>query len=134
MRSLIGTIAALCLLATPAFADCLPKGSGLQMKPPPQANLRAALATTPAKIAVGEPFNVEIRLCGEDVPIQSVAIDATMPAHRHGMNYTPSVVAMGEGRYQATGMLFHMPGRWQVVVDVLGAKTPTRLTLDMDIR
>lgn len=135
IRSGTRTLAAFCLLAaTPAFSDCLPAGAGMPMKSPGQTSLRVALTTNPAKIKVGEPFSVDIGLCGEDSGIDRLAIDATMPAHRHGMNYTPSVVAKGQGHYQANGMLFHMPGRWEVVVTVFGGATPRRLTLDMDIR
>ncbi|NJN40058.1 MAG: hypothetical protein HC807_03220 [Gammaproteobacteria bacterium] len=34
------------------------------------------------------------------------------------MNYRPTVVAEGEGRFRAEGLLFHMPGRWQFVFDL----------------
>jgi len=46
-------------------------------------------------------------------------VDARMPAHGHGMNYVAKVKAFGAGRYQADGLLFHMPGRWEFVFDVM---------------
>ena len=46
------------------------------------------------------------------------------------MNYRPSVVALGPGRWRADGMMFHMPGRWEVRLDVAGG-TPVRLPIDV---
>ena len=40
------------------------------------------------------------------------------PAHRHGMNYRPSISALGGGRFRAEGLLFHMPGRWELVFEL----------------
>jgi len=55
----------------------------------------------------------------------AVAVDADMPAHQHGMNTKPEVVAIGDGgRYRVEGMLFHMAGDWVIKVDVTrGEKT-----------
>ncbi|CAN1559210.1 hypothetical protein MCEMSEM23_02573 [Rhabdaerophilaceae bacterium] len=122
------------LVAASVAAECPPAASGIPMKASPHSSVQGVLTTTPPKIAVGAPFAIELLLCGESSRVERVAIDATMPAHRHGMNYTPTVVVVGDSRYQARGMLFHMPGRWEVVVTVLGAGAPVRLTLDMDIR
>lgn len=49
----------------------------------------------------------------------SIGIDADMPEHRHGMNTRPKV-APGErpGVFQVSGMLFHMPGYWEIYVDL----------------
>ena len=43
-----------------------------------------------------------------------------MPDHRHGMNYTPAIRALGSGRFRAEGLLLHMPGRWEFVFRVAG--------------
>ena len=43
-----------------------------------------------------------------------------MPVHRHGMNYHPTVTLEGLSG-TAEGLLFHMPGRWQLILDVRGA-------------
>jgi hypothetical protein len=36
------------------------------------------------------------------------------------MNYRPTVEARGDGRYRASGLLLHMPGRWQLTFAVGG--------------
>lgn len=60
-----------------------------------------------------------------------VLIDGFMPAHGHGMNTEPEVTALGEGRYLAENMRFHMPGEWVVYVDVVTGETVDRTTFDV---
>ena len=60
-------------------------------------------------------------------------IDATMPEHRHGMNYRPTVIDGPDGRFLAEGMLFHMPGRWQLIFEVRSANRTERLTRDLQV-
>jgi hypothetical protein len=40
------------------------------------------------------------------------------------MNYVARVITVPGGGYRAEGLMFHMPGRWEVVVEVsAGGKT-----------
>lgn len=68
-------------------------------------------------IEVGEAFSVMLTLCGSDLDSVDVVLDATMPAHGHGMNYTPehSVVSNESDvlQIQVDGVRLHMPGKWQ---------------------
>jgi hypothetical protein len=82
--------------------------------------------TKPAKIAVGEPFVLELAACPKGAARlpERVRLDAHMPEHRHGMNYRTKVVPLATGRYHSEGWLFHMPGRWEFVFD-LGAERLT---------
>ena len=51
----------------------------------------------PAPIPVGRHFALDVEVCpraGAAMPAK-LAVDATMPAHRHGMNYAPTVTATG---------------------------------------
>jgi len=57
-----------------------------------------------------------------------VRVDANMPLHRHGMNYRPVVTAQSEAMFRAEGLLFHMPGRWDVTFDVDTGARVERLT------
>ena len=45
-----------------------------------------------------------------------VEVDARMPAHNHGMNVLPSLTSIQRGQWTASGMLFHMPGHWEITV------------------
>ena len=72
----------------------------------------------PASIPVGEHFSIHFHLCGPSV--DRVAVRGWMPVHRHGMNYRPAVTLDGLSG-TAEGLLFHMPGRWQLILEVRGA-------------
>jgi hypothetical protein len=90
--------------------------------PAPALQQGAAQATWKvegAPIAVGKHFAIEVRVCPFDAVLTRV--DATMPEHQHGMNYRPSIQRVGnskDGRWRAEGLMFHMPGRWELRLDV----------------
>jgi len=94
-----------------------------------------AYALTPATVAVGAHFVVDFAVCpraGAPAP-EEVRIDATMPEHRHGMNYRPEVTQVAPGLYRAQGMLFHMPGRWDLTFDVVARGRADRLTATLRV-
>ena len=103
--------------ALPAFAAC---------PPPPEAGARLdsgpvqlAWRAEPASIAVSRPFALLVTLCPADARL--LRIDATMPEHRHGMNYRPSLQPLGSGVWRVEGLLWHMAGRWELRLDVEAA-------------
>jgi hypothetical protein len=49
-----------------------------------------------------------------------------MPQHGHGMNVAPTVKRTGEGTFRVDGMLFHMPGYWELYFDLGSAGTLER--------
>ena len=81
----------------------------------------------PAPIAVGAHVSIRFHLCGP--PVQRVKVRGWMPDHRHGMNYRPAVTLNGLSG-TAEGLLFHMPGRWQLILDVRGAAGREKLTAE----
>lgn len=93
--------------------------------------LTLAWRSTPAAISVGTPFSLQVVACPADA--QLVLVDATMPDHRHGMNYRPSLKPLGSGRWLADGLLWHMSGRWQLRFDVLQGGTKRTLTRDFTL-
>ncbi|HEV7822682.1 MAG TPA: FixH family protein [Burkholderiales bacterium] len=84
----------------------------------------------PAKIAVGQHFSLEMAVCanGGAPPPESIGVDAQMPEHRHGMNYKASVKPSAGGRYRADGLMFHMPGRWEIIFELRAADVTDRAT------
>ena len=95
-------------------------------------NAVVAFKTQPGQIKVGELFVVDASLCaknGGTLDATAFKVDATMPEHRHGMNYQPSVVKK-DGAYRASGLMFHMPGRWQFAFDVDMAQGRERILSD----
>ena len=81
----------------------------------------------PAAIPVGAHFSVRFHLCGP--PVGRVRVRGWMPDHRHGMNYRPEVTLNGTSG-TAEGLMFHMPGRWQLLLDIRGAAGGETLTAE----
>ena len=90
-----------------------------------------AFRTLPPVIEIGRHFALDVRVCADGAPPVLARVDADMPEHRHGMNYRPSLAARGDGRYLAEGLLFHMPGRWRLSLDVERDGRRTRLATDI---
>lgn len=59
---------------------------------------------------------------GQPVTGAKIDLTADMPEHLHGMTTAPLVQATETpGLYLVRGMNFHMPGYWEVTLDISGA-------------
>lgn len=124
--TVLDSLAALAALAVLALLALLAPGAAqaqLACTLPPDAGerlvsgqLQLAWRAEPSPIVVGQPFALLLTLCPATARLQRV--DATMPEHRHGMNYRPSLQDLGGGRWRAQGLLWHMAGRWELGLDV----------------
>jgi hypothetical protein len=77
----------------------------------------ASLHFDQARIVIGQPFTVSFAICSETgEAVRSIEVDAVMPLHKHGMNYRPTLTRTGPFRYDASNMVFHMPGDWRIQV------------------
>ena len=74
-----------------------------------------AFVPEPAPWAVSRHFALRGELCGAG---RLLRVDADMPAHRHGMNYRPTLSAQPDGSFVAQGLLLHMPGRWRIRFEI----------------
>ena len=94
-----------------------------------------AYRTAPSPIPASRHFAVDFAVCpiGSAPPPRSVRVDASMPEHRHGMNYKTTVTAKGQGRYRAEGLLFHMSGRWEIAFDVVAGGTTERIASSVEL-
>lgn len=81
------------------------------------AGVELAFVTVPTPAAAHRPLRLSVRLCPTTATL--AAVDATMPEHRHGMNYRPTLAPEGDGRWQVQGLLLHMAGRWELRFDVV---------------
>jgi hypothetical protein len=119
------------LLSLPAVAQpCDPGTLNAPARTVESARHALSFRAEPAPIPIGAHFSLEFRICaapGMPMP-EVVAVDARMPAHGHGMNYAPSLVRATDGRFRAEGLMFHMPGRWELMFDLKGAAGMDRLT------
>jgi hypothetical protein len=88
----------------------------------------------PAPLRLGEFFAVVVSACERRAqPVSGLKVDATMPAHNHGMNYLPTITADGSGTFTARGLLLHMPGRWELAFDVASEAAREQLRANVDL-
>ena len=107
-----------------AWADCEATAGARRVE---GRDVALAFKTRPAKIKVGELFSVDVTVCPKKGTVKGVGVDASMPEHKHGMNYKPTVKKNATEGFTATGMMFHMPGRWQFAFEVEGTEGRERL-------
>ena len=105
------------LLPLPALAACEADATQLRVA---GHGLALVFKTHPARIRVGELFSLDATLCPKAGAgtVTAFKVDASMPDHRHGMNYQPSMVRQRDNAYTASGLMFHMPGRWQFAFEI----------------
>jgi cytochrome c peroxidase len=66
--------------------------------------------------------------------LRQVALDGGMPAHGHGLPTAPTVSASGApGAFTASGVRFHMAGRWEVRVLVADREGADAATFPIDV-
>jgi hypothetical protein len=115
-------------------ADCPGIETGFQRLASPQAEI--AYRWEPAEPKVGEFFAGEVIACrlANAAALNEIVVQATMPAHGHGMNYRPITVRTGPDRFQVKGLMLHMPGQWRLSFDLYQGETRTRLTRDLNLK
>lgn len=86
-------------------------------------------------LTVARHFSMQFRVCrhGTPVTVKRFKLDAVMPAHNHGMNYRAKIDVGADGLIEASGLLFHMPGRWQLIVDIATDAAIHQVKLDYQI-
>jgi len=120
-------------LSMPALA-CPAADQGYRRLASPDAEI--AYRWEPAELKVGQFFTAEVVACRlpASAALRGIAVDATMPAHGHGMNYRPTAARTGPDRFRFTGLMLHMPGRWRVTFDLFHDDKRTRLTHEVSLR
>src|SRR4029453_3681476 len=96
------------------------------------SDLVVLFRTVPSPIEIGQHFTVEALVCPTP-PIGAAAgflADPPLPEAPHGINSRARVFRKADGIYVAEGLLFHMPGLWQLMFDVERAGRLERLTTD----
>lgn len=100
------------------------------------SRVRVVFSPEPAPIRIGQPFSIHAQVCpaSSAAQIQTFNVDATMPEHKHGMNYLPKVSPRGKGGFVADGLVFHMAGLWQLAFDLRIDGQDERLTQSVVVR
>ena len=116
------------LAAASSARACEPGVEGVRLE-----SAHYALAYSAPQPAVGQHFEIEVGACAKKgKPPEALTVDAQMPEHRHGMNYRPSVTRLAPGRWRAEGLMFHMPGRWELIFTVDGERLSRDLVVFSD--
>jgi len=135
--ALVGSLVS-SLVSAPAFAQTAPPcGADLPgAQRVESARYVIAWRADPQKIPLGRHFAIDMVACARPgaAAATGITVDATMPAHGHGMNYKPSIKATGDNRWRAEGLMFHMPGQWELAFDVRGADKPERAKQAVTVR
>jgi hypothetical protein len=126
--------AALAACASLPALGCPAGDEGYQRLASPEAEI--AYRWEPAELKVGQFFAAEVVACRlpDSAALREIAVDATMPAHGHGMNYRPAAARTAPDRFRFTGLMLHMPGMWRVTFDLFHGDESTRLTHEVRLR
>ena len=76
------------------------------------------------KLPLNAPFELLVSVhrgegLGEPLEGRTLLVEGWMPGHGHGMLRQSEVDDLGDGRYRVRGMLFHMPGVWDLRIKVI---------------
>ena len=82
-------------------------------------DLTLSYRTDPPGLTTERHVALIVHVCAR-APVSTLTVDAHMPDHRHGMNYKPSITRLSSGGWRAEGLLFHMPGKWELIFGVGG--------------
>jgi hypothetical protein len=122
-----------------ALAAALPTASAIACEPPLagagvqriEGRQHVVVWRSPQPVPLAQFFTLDFAACARSgEQITPPRVDATMPQHGHGMNYRPTVESLGDGRFRASGLLLHMPGRWQLSFVVGGETLRAALVFD----
>jgi hypothetical protein len=91
----------------------------LDQDPPPRGEL------TGLAVYVLDAAGKELR------PKLKLLADADMPEHGHGLSRLPEVAAQPDGGFKVSGLRLHMPGKWQVYLDLVEGAHTERAQFDL---
>lgn len=86
----------------------------------------------------GKPLSLEVRVTRAEDPSASVTglglvVDADMPEHLHGTNRVPRVERRADGTFLVEDLYLHMPGWWEVFLDVVESPWTERAQMRVEI-
>jgi hypothetical protein len=132
------------LLALLALAGCgrTDPPPGVSGKPPARTfqsnggHYSVTLTPSIDPIPLNEPFDVRVAVASKGVPPRTfeLTVDARMPEHFHGMNRVPKLTRVDESTWKAEGLLFHMPGHWDLYVDITDSGWTERAQIEVDLK
>lgn len=117
-----------------ANEHCVP-GTGIEMSGASDAPWTVQIQLNPDGVPLNRPFAADVTICSQSEQLPArITVDATMPAHKHGMNYEPRTAKVDAGHYEVENLLFHMPGVWRLEVTAYDNDRPHRFTHDVNVQ
>lgn len=96
---------------------------------------------TLGEITVSKPFSILLTVCGvntSDSGGSEILLDAFMPAHGHGMNYSPEYTVIENSerhiKLKIDSLLLHMPGDWQWRIAIKTAGERQEINYDFQLQ
>ena len=125
--------AVLVLLAACGRGGSTPAGARLESA---LGRYAVVVETRPSPPPLNQPFDAVLRVTPRtptSVPL-AVEVDARMPEHFHGMNTAARTTRQPDGTFKAEGLLLHMPGRWELYVDVTEGPRTERAQMEIFLK
>jgi hypothetical protein len=124
----------LLLIPGAAWADCpldLGHGTGIVVY---SDRFLLALRPDPMRLEVGQAFALIMNVCTKDgEPAELLGVEAALAEHPRGVGPV-TLQAGGKGRYRVEGLLFPLPGTWEVAFEVRARGETQRLTHDFVLK
>lgn len=145
-RRLLTAVFVLCCIVLDANAsvtgDCEDSTDWISLQSSQPDNSLGMINLDAETINIGQPFSFKFKLgSAEDEKPgiikkpDRVTATATMPAHKHGMNYLPTVVHQkGCDYYDIQDFVFHMPGSWKISISIYRGDAATHYTRSLTIQ
>lgn len=109
--------------------------SGIQLSGSKDAPWTIRIQVNPKTIPLNAPFDATVTICSQSERLPTrLVVDATMPAHKHGMNYKVTAASVDDRTYGVNNLLFHMPGVWRLEVTAYDNGRPHRFTHDVELQ
>lgn len=109
--------------------------AGIQLSGATDAPWTVQIQLNPKDVPLNVPFDAMVTICSRSDPLPTrLTVDATMPAHGHGMNYEAKAAPVDDNSYEAKNLVFHMPGVWRLEVTAYENDKPHRFTHDINLQ
>ena len=99
-----------------------------------ESGVQIDFASIDDSIPLNQLFTLTVRISNVPMDVAvTIDIDATMPAHGHGMNTIPTIeVVEGSNEFEVSNMILHMPGEWELRVLVIHGEVAEQVRTTLD--
>jgi hypothetical protein len=113
-----------------------PSPRGVQKVRSNAGTYEVTIETYPDPVPLNQPFAVFLTITPGGTPKDGleVQVDARMPFHFHGMNRVAQVTRLTGNSWKAEGLRFHMPGAWELYVDISQGGVTERAQMDVELK